>query len=430
MSYSDRLPQRHARPIGTIIGDLVTSCYPIGVQDLFVEHRTGRPRHHPGWVPIVYCALVRHFESCSRLDAELATGLWQQLRTAAIAAGLDDPGSEMFMSHHHRYWRDLIMEDPDSRDTLRQRFTQLALQHATGTGLLLPGGKGSRTHPHLERVMYGDGTIVRPKFTPAKCERDPSAEQHGRFDGLHWGNNFVMFATRGDSYRSRIILDISRVATPGTEAATAVNAIAHIVSNQTSDGIVAVAYDGALRGTHINNIMTNSGLVVINKPHAASNNGNVPVPSRKIIGHMSHDVDGTECVHLVAAINGRLAVVELDENGEPTPVAFADRHQIKRSTKADGTFRFSLGVTFHCRHHDITWTKWVNPHEEPEHIRLIPPDDPDFNTLYGRRPDAESLNAEFKRTLIADRASSIGWERQLYDLYGFAVLHNSGATRQ
>ena len=68
----------------------------------------------------------------------------------------------------------------------------------------------------------------------------------------------------------------------------------------------------------------------------------------------------------------------------------------------------------------------MRTHDEPEHTRLIPPDDPDFNTLYGRRPDAESLNAEFKRTLIADSASSIGWERQLYDLYGFAVLHPSG----
>jgi hypothetical protein len=71
------------------------------------------------------------------------------------------------------------------------------------------------------------------------------------------------------------------------------------------------------------------------------------------------------------------------------------------------------------------WDTWLSPHDDPENIRLLPPEDPDFNHLYGLRPDAESLNATFKATLPTDRAPSIGWKRQLYDTIGFAILHNS-----
>jgi len=92
-------------------------------------------------------------------------------------------------------------------------------------------------------------------------------------------------------------------------------------------------------------------------------------------------------------------------------------------------YRFHLVVTVPCPNGDFT--VWLSPHAEntrdtrPEHIQLIPPGDPHFAELYGRRNDAESFNAQLKRTLLADRASAVGWERQLFDLYGFALLHNS-----
>ncbi|MDA8073605.1 MAG: hypothetical protein M0Z82_18865, partial [Actinomycetota bacterium] len=36
-----------------------------------------------------------------------------------------------------------------------------------------------------------------------------------------------------------------------------------------------------------------------------------------------------------------------------------------------------------------------------------------------------SINSQFKRSLLVDRAASVGWERQLFDVLGFAVLQNS-----
>ncbi len=48
-----------------------------------------------------------------------------------------------------------------------------------------------------------------------------------------------------------------------------------------------------------------------------------------------------------------------------------------------------------------------------------------FKTLYGLRNDSEAINAAYKRTLIADRAATLGWRRQLLDLASWATLTNT-----
>ena len=64
-------------------------------------------------------------------------------------------------------------------------------------------------------------------------------------------------------------------------------------------------------------------------------------------------------------------------------------------------------------------------HTTPEHVRLIPPGDPDFACLYGMRNDAQNFKSPFLRSVLVDRASSAGWRRQLFDLLGYVVLANS-----
>jgi hypothetical protein len=43
-----------------------------------------------------------------------------------------------------------------------------------------------------------------------------------------------------------------------------------------------------------------------------------------------------------------------------------------------------------------------------EHVRAIPPGDPDFNRLYGRRSDAESINRGLEDSLYLRRATAWG----------------------
>lgn len=447
-------------PIGEVLQALCTGPYLTGLADLAEGSPVGRRRAHPTWVPFAYGALCRHFRSANRLDSELRAGLWDQLRTAAEATGLDDPGPRPYRYPQHSYWRARLVDDPDVLGELHTAFTQLALTQARHLGLLRPDGPGSLTHPALERVIYGDGTVVRPIYRrpPTKVLVDPdtgqkrryfidrttgeildkpqgrydaSAEDFHRHDGPIHGNNFVMVCARGTRPGQRVVLGIDRVTGPSREAETAV-ALIQRIAVAAGPGIQAVVYDGAFNGVHIDQLMRGAGLVVINRIAYATrgdDTGTAPVTKRKPLGIYHHDIDGQRCTHTLHTDNGTIVDVTLADDGTPTIVGRTRHKQVKRSQRADGTYRFNLAVTVPCPHGEFTI--WVSPHPTkardttPEHVRLVPPEDPDFAALYGRRNDAESINSQFKRTLLVDRAVSVGWQRQLFDLLAFAILENS-----
>ncbi len=60
-----------------------------------------------------------------------------------------------------------------------------------------------------------------------------------------------------------------------------------------------------------------------------------------------------------------------------------------------------------------------------ENLRPIPPGDPDFERLFPRRNDAESINRHLDDTMWLGRAHSIGHARQHLNLLGFAFTVNS-----
>jgi hypothetical protein len=65
-----------------------------------------------------------------------------------------------------------------------------------------------------------------------------------------------------------------------------------------------------------------------------------------------------------------------------------------------------------------------------ENVRVIPPTDPDFARLYQRRNDAESINRNLDDTLWLRRAHSVGHERQLLNLLGYALMVNGLALHR
>ena len=65
-----------------------------------------------------------------------------------------------------------------------------------------------------------------------------------------------------------------------------------------------------------------------------------------------------------------------------------------------------------------------------ENIRQIPPGDPDYERLYGRRSDAEAANRQIDDALYLRRARSVGARRQLFDLLAHAFVQNSLARHR
>jgi hypothetical protein len=60
-----------------------------------------------------------------------------------------------------------------------------------------------------------------------------------------------------------------------------------------------------------------------------------------------------------------------------------------------------------------------------ENVRQIPPGDPDFEVLYRRRKDAESINRHLDDTLWLRRAHSVGNRRQLLNMITYALGVNA-----
>ncbi len=60
-----------------------------------------------------------------------------------------------------------------------------------------------------------------------------------------------------------------------------------------------------------------------------------------------------------------------------------------------------------------------------ENVRQIPPGDPDFEVLYKRRNDAESINRHLDDTLWLRRVHSVSAQRQLLNLITYAIGVNA-----
>jgi hypothetical protein len=133
----------------------------------------------------------------------------------------------------------------------------------------------------------------------------------------------------------------------------------------------------------------------------------------------------------LVAHRGAVHDAVVDDSGTTTLSEPLQRTQVRRYERADGGWRFSLGVDVPCAAGGFV--AWIAPHPQdgesdtgrPDQLRLLPEGDPYFQTLYGLRNDSEAINAAYKRTLVYDRAAGLGWRRQVLDLLSWSILTNT-----
>jgi len=402
-----------------------------------------RQRRHPVAFHLSFGAMSRLYGSGNRLVAELAhPETWLSVverynKGAALhPLGVEmDADAPVLLADTYRHVRDHLTADP-TLEVLLDSFTRHSVALAQSTRLLLPDGPGSRTYPHPSRTIYGDGTVVRPLYGKSERGRqDPDAEEHMRHDGQIYGNDLVAIAVRSPEPGRRVILAVGRVHERGREADEAVRLI-RTVHAVAGDGIQAVVYDGAFRGVHHETLMSELGLITVNKVHAASRKESQRTHRSVPLGQWEHPVGRRSCTHTLVACNGSVHDSTLDDSGKLVLSDPLERKQVRRYARQGGTgWRFTLGVTVHCPRE--SFVAWINPHPRrddtgfgrPDQLRLVPEADPHFQTLYGLRNDSESLNSGYKRTLVGDRAAALGWRRQVLDLMSWAVLTNAYASR-
>lgn len=432
------------------------------------KDRVGRPRAFPAYLMLGFGALTRVYRSGARAAHELTDpATWQVVREAVQAAAteydlpIDLPGARPPDWDAYRYARNHHLTEPATLAAMRASFTASAVDQALVFGLLDPAGPGSLCHPDTTRTIYGDGTVVRPMYRPPAARRttdasghtvityldangqeipaprrrfDPDGADYHGHDGSVHGQNFVAWSVRGPHHHQRVVLAVDRVPRPGLEAATSV-ALLKELHAVAGTGIQAVVYDGAFRGVHIDDIMTSCGLVVINKVHASAatraRRGKNANPRWHALGTWQHQTTTGTCPHHLAAIDGAVCEIALDDAGRQVVLHRLDRKQVKRPRRATGRYHFNVAYQVPCPAGEFQ--AWVTPHslaDETDHrradaVRVIAEGDSEFATLYGLRNDAESFNSQLKRTLLVDRAMSLGGARQLLDVLCFAHLHNA-----
>jgi len=196
--------------------------------------------------------------------------------------------------------------------------------------------------------------------------------------------------------------------------------------------------DMALRGVHIDRIMRECGWLTITRVHAPEHRrtkgrrGGLRKEKERLIEVKQIErPDGrTEPVPIYAH-GGAACLVQVDDRGEPQYVPLR-RIRTQRLSGVGG-FRFHNqyevpdrmgGGQISLRLHN-TAGEAKRRFNRAENLRAIPPADPDFDRLYARRNDAESINRHIEDTLYLGRAHSVGHLAQEADLLGFALLVNS-----
>ncbi len=414
--------------------------------------RGGRPRAYPLVCALIWDGLVSVFGSARQVDVELAcpdSGWWDLIRRAAAKkAGVLLPEQPM-RRHHYRYFRDRYLTATDAQlAEIADAFTTHAARLAVQIGLCDPNGDGSFTHPSADRVVAGDGKVLTPRYKTSPHQRGTLDKTTGevrmkRADpdaGLHvvgggdqaFGTKYVLISTRGDARNQRMILcvEYSPTKARGGEAAIALKALDRVLP--LLPGAQAVVYDGALRGTHLHHLLTHHGVITIARIHKAKGGkkrdtylGRTPVHGNPTLS----EVD----IHLR---NGAPHLRQIAVDGTPTLHPLT-RSRILRRHDSDGWRLYGEyalpddlgGGTVRLRL-DRTTADITAGFNREEHLRPIPPGDPDHDRLYGRRNDTESGNRLLDDSMLRERAHTVGHRRQLLNLTTWAALRNATAAHQ
>lgn len=425
--------------------------------------RGGRGRHYPAFMWIVYEALVSVYESARQVEAELSHPLvWDLVRRNVRERFPKNPSQWLpdtpMRRHHYLYGRTTYLARPDVLEALTARHRQLATAQAREVGLVDPGGRGSWTHPDLTRMLHADGKVVTPlyKAQPGDTRVDsetgeilakrfePDAALHFQGDGeTAYGTKFVLVAARDEHVHGRVILDVAWVPSHGGEAKTAMDCFARL--GPLVPGAQGIVYDTALRGVHHQTLLRDLGLIPVNRVTAAK--AGVKTPRRKDGQRVEKSTrietksitlaDGTRRDIQLYASGGAVGIGELTDRGD---LRFTELARVRTHRNADKSGHYRWYNDYRLPDHYGGGVVTVRLHGTPEdgarklnraeNVRVIPPTDPDFAKLYARRNDAESINRNLDDTLWLRRAHSVGHDRQLLNLLGYALMVNGLALHR
>ena len=408
----------------------------------------GRPRDFPKYMWIVYHALVTYVWGSARgVDAELShEHTWRFIRRTVKRLFPDAP--EMWLPKRPmRRWHYAhalsYLRDADVLEQLKAVSRQEAANLAKGFGMFDEDAPTSWTHPDPDRFLQADGKVIKPLYKAKAGQRlvdqetgevrdvrfDPDAHLHvvGGGDKM-FGTKFAVVSARNEHLR--VVLDTEYVPHRGDggEAGAAMRCFHRLAP--LLPGAQGVNYDMAMRGAHIDEAMRELGWLIVTKVHDTKDRlGNRQ--EWHIEDQEVEDLNGHVHTLSIYARDGAPGLRVLTDTGE---FVFVPLERVKTERRgAPGRYRFYGEYELPDEHGDKPLRLRLHGNEQDderglnraEHLRAIPPSDPDFKTLNRRRNDAESINRGLQDTLYLGRAHSVGHVAQEADLLGFGLGLNA-----
>ena len=411
----------------------------------------GRSRIYPEFVWTLMPELWAIFPSLTMAVRELRKGgWWRYIRREMkrLHPELPELPRKPPTRQAHAYMRDRYLATDAAIERSLEIHTEFAVRQARTAGLLDPEGGGSPTHPEITRSIFGDGKKIEalygakpgtkrvdPETGEVREVRfDPDAAWHVEGGGDRvWGLNFATASVRCDE--GRFMLGAEHV--ENDEAAMALVLLARI--RRYAPGAQSVVWDMALRGEHLQEILTVLGLVPVVQVHAKANpkrgkgrKKGEYVPKTADIDDITVVMpDGSKEIVHIAAKDGWACVKTLTDTGdphyEPLTCTRIQPHKTKKRHRWYGFYRLpeEYGGIEICLRLDTTREDGRRGLNRTENLRAIPEGSKDFERLWALRPDSESINNSIEEALWKKKASAKGWRRQMVDLLGYERVVNA-----
>ena len=412
----------------------------------------GRPNAYPLWVFFMWMVLIHEYGSSRRVEEAFEDsnhGPWRRIREAALREFGNDrtdlipletpPTRNQFnysLKHH------LPANSATIAGVVRRRSRRLA----AALGLGVEQSPGSLSRPAVERVAYGDVTVMTARTRSLQRDarqvdrttgevkyrrHDPDARRHTTgggtvVSGLPWAFTHV----RGKQRNQQVILAVDAVSQEVTEGHLVVGQYLEAAAELT--GLVGYAYDRALRGVHLDLLLKagHVGLVGVHQRGGKARDRYHGVETH-------HPADGPSTsveIHLVGGAP-HVRAYDVDGNHRLRPVR---RKRInKRPNKTGGGFRLSAeyevldeatGETdgYVRIRLDQTDEDILAGYNRPEHLRAFPEDDAVFIEIQRPlRASAESANRAIDDHLPRERLHHFGFEKGQLSMLAWQAHRNA-----
>lgn len=412
------------------------------------DHEPGRRRIYHGSALAFFAACVQIFSGHRNAARQLRSLTLWNLYVQAFRDRFPnnpemwpDPRKPIRRHHYSTFKSRYVAGNRWLVDQARVMVRRGAVRATETLGLCTEAAAGSLTHPSKECVISADGKVITPRFKPRRVDKetgeligggrtDPDANYFMTGTGERvWGNKFVIASTRGDEVNQRIILDVAEAPLAGGEAAHALDLFDELLPLMPWAQVIV--YDGALRGVHLNYLMTKHGVIALARLH--NKRGEQPL-DRHYGDATIHRPDGTKDTADLHLHEGSVCLRELDEEGN-IHLTRLERVKLIKTARSDGTWRWHMElavpeeqggglIRLRC---DQTKQDTKTNFNRAEHLRLIPDEDPDYPELMGVRQDSESGNRIIDDALPRERAHSVGSPSQLWDLIHHTAVRNARA---